>query len=62
VKEAEADELVHLKNKYCKLMSLNESSGGSCKVNILLQTHLSGGKTQTSGLKHDKDFVVKVRC
>jgi hypothetical protein len=62
VKEAEAAELVHLKDKYCKLVPLNESGDGSHKVSILLQTHLWGGKVQTSGLQHDQDFIVKVRC
>jgi hypothetical protein len=62
VKEAEADDLVYLKDKYCKLIPLDESGDSSRKVSILLQTHLLGGKVQKSGLRHDKDVIIKVRC
>lgn len=58
----EADELRHMKDKYCNLVPLNENNEVSNMVIILLQTYLLGGKVQSSGLRRDQDFIVKVRC
>ncbi|XP_021940877.1 activating signal cointegrator 1 complex subunit 3-like isoform X3 [Zootermopsis nevadensis] len=59
VKEVEADELRHMKDKYCNLVPLNENNEVSNMVIILLQTYLLGGKVQSSGLRRDQDFIVK---
>jgi hypothetical protein len=61
VKQDEIDELVYLEHKYCKLVAQSEDSGGNYKARILLQTHLSGAKAESCGLRSAQAFVVKVR-